>query len=115
LIPIRHLKVRTGGQIISTGRLVRTLSKLALSVAEACAAGSFGKTAFYEAVKSGALRAVKHGKRTVVLQVDLQRFLENLPAVTPKNSEIESVLPQVKADELCGGHPILSSRKERAR
>jgi hypothetical protein len=94
---------------------VRTLSKLALSVAEACAAGSFGKTAFYEAVKSGALRAVKHGKRAVVLQVDLQRFLENLPAVTPKNSEIESVLPQVKADELCGGHPILSSRKERAR
>ena len=90
-------------------------TKLALSVAEACAAGSFGKTAFYEAVKSGALRAVKHGKRTVVLQVDLQRFLENLPAVTPKNSEIESVLPQVKADELCGGHPILSSRKERAR
>jgi excisionase family DNA binding protein len=87
-------------------------TKLALSVAEACAAGGFGKTAFYEAVKSGALRAVKHGKRTVVLPADLQRFLENLPAITPKNPELESVPPQLKADELCGGR---SSGKVRAR
>ena len=85
-------------------------TKYALSVAEACAAGGFGKTAFYEAIKSGALRAVKHGKRTVVLPADLQRFLENLPAITPqKNPEIE------KADELCGGRSILTSGKVRAR
>ena len=91
-------------------------TKLALSVAETCAAGNFGKTAFYQAVKSGALRAVKHGKRTVVLQADLQRFLENLPAVTPqRNPEIESVPPRVKADELCGEHAVQSSSKVRAR
>jgi len=90
--------------------------KLALSVAEACAAGGFGKTAFYEAVKSGALRAVKHGKRTVVLSADLQRFLENLPAITPqKNPEMESGPSQPKADELCGGRSVVSSGKVRAR
>jgi hypothetical protein len=91
-------------------------TKLALSVAEACAAGGFGKTAFYEAVKSGALRAVKHGKRTVVLPADLQRFLENLPAITSeKNPAVEGVPSQLKADELCGGPSILSSGKVRAR
>jgi Helix-turn-helix domain len=91
-------------------------TKLALSVAEACAAGGFGKTAFYEAVKSGALRAVKHGKRTVVLPADLQRFLENLPAITPrKNPELENVPSQLKADELCGGRSNQYSSKVRAR
>jgi excisionase family DNA binding protein len=91
-------------------------TKFALSVAEACAAGGFGKTAFYEAIKSGALRAVKHGKRTVVLPADLQRFLENLPAITPqKNPEMESGPSQPKADELCGGRSVVSSGKVRAR
>jgi excisionase family DNA binding protein len=57
---------------------------LAFSVAEACLAARAGRTALYEAIRSGALRAVKRGRRTIVLADDLRRYLESLPAVAPK-------------------------------
>ena len=54
---------------------------LAYSIAEACAAARAGRTSIYEAIRSGALRAVKRGRRTIVLADDLRRYLESLPAV----------------------------------
>jgi excisionase family DNA binding protein len=59
-------------------------SPLAYSIAEACAAARAGRTAIYEAIRVGALRAVKRGRRTIVLADDLRRYLESLPAVEPK-------------------------------
>jgi excisionase family DNA binding protein len=59
-------------------------SQLAYSIAEACAAARAGRTSLYEAIRSGALRAVKRGRRTLVLADDLRRYLESLPAVEPK-------------------------------
>lgn len=56
---------------------------LAYSVAEACAVARTGRTSLYEAIRSGALRAVKRGRRTIVLAEDLRRYLESLPAVEP--------------------------------
>jgi excisionase family DNA binding protein len=60
------------------------MTQLAFTVREACEAARIGRTNLYEAIRSGELRAVKRGKRTLVLAEDLRRFLESLPAVTPK-------------------------------
>jgi len=57
---------------------------LAYSIAEACAAARAGRTSIYEAIRAGTLRAVKRGRRTIVLAHDLHRYLESLPALEPK-------------------------------
>jgi excisionase family DNA binding protein len=57
---------------------------LAFTVSEACSAARAGRTALYEAIRAGELRAVKRGRRTLVLADDLRRWLEALPAVNPK-------------------------------
>ena len=59
-------------------------SPLAYSIAEACSVACAGRTALYEAIRSGALRAVKRGRRTLVLADDLRRYLESLPPLEPK-------------------------------
>jgi excisionase family DNA binding protein len=58
---------------------------IALKISEACAASRCGRTTLYEAIKQGALRAVKRGKSTLILESDLRRWLEALPAVTLTN------------------------------
>jgi excisionase family DNA binding protein len=59
--------------------------QLAMTIAEACAASRIGRTRVYEAIRAGELRARKHGKRTLILADDLRRWLESLPALTPKS------------------------------
>jgi excisionase family DNA binding protein len=59
-------------------------SPLAYSIAEACSVARAGRTALYEAIRSGELRAVKRGRRTLVLADDLRRYLESLPTLEPK-------------------------------
>ena len=50
-------------------------TQLAYSIAEACSVA--------RAILAGELRAVKRGRRTLVLADDLRDWLDNLPTVKP--------------------------------
>ena len=55
------------------------MEKLAYSIREAVEAGGGSRSTVYEAIKSGALKARKRGRSTVILAADLARYLESLP------------------------------------
>ena len=56
-----------------------TAHSLALSVNEACKLGGFGRTHFYELMRSGKIPARKCGRRTIILSDELLQALKSLP------------------------------------
>jgi excisionase family DNA binding protein len=48
--------------------------QLSLSIEEASEATGFGRTKLYEAINTGALKARKFGKRTIILKASLQTY-----------------------------------------
>ncbi len=70
-------------------------STLIHSIPEACSIACAGRTALYEAIRTGALRAVKRGRRTLILDEDLRRWVQNLPQVTVKQSLLSHHHPVV--------------------
>jgi predicted DNA-binding transcriptional regulator AlpA len=54
---------------------------LAHSIPDVCRKTSLGRTALYEEIKAGRLKACKAGRRTVVLDSDLRAWLVSLPQI----------------------------------
>jgi excisionase family DNA binding protein len=63
---------------------VKLDSPLAYSISEACAVARAGRTALYEAIRSGALTARKRGRKTLILPEDLRRWVESHPPMQSK-------------------------------
>lgn len=53
----------------------------ALSITEACARSSIGRTTFYKLLKAGQIPARKCGRRTIILSDELRQALESLPRI----------------------------------
>ncbi len=52
---------------------------LLFTVNEACDITKSGRSAIYDAIKSGALRARKRGRKTLILAEDLENWVKALP------------------------------------
>jgi excisionase family DNA binding protein len=59
---------------------------MAYTVAEACDASRAGRTTLYKAIRTGELRALKHGRRTIILATDLLQWLESMTPAGPIDS-----------------------------
>ena len=64
------------------------MDTLAYTIAEACTVTRTGKTALYEAINTGELRAVKRGRRTLVLPADLKEWIEKLPPSSASGNSV---------------------------
>lgn len=61
--------------------------QLSFSIEEVRAATGIGRTKLYQAINSGALKARKLGKRTIILKDDLDTWLVGLNAYEQKSGQ----------------------------
>lgn len=59
-------------------------NKLAFTIQEWGEATGESRSATYEAMREGLLRAKKRGRRTIILRADGVEYLKRLPDYTPK-------------------------------
>lgn len=57
-----------------------SLNRLAYSIKEVCQLAAVGRSTLYAEIGEGRLRAVKHGRRTLILTADLQDWIAKWPA-----------------------------------
>ena len=55
------------------------MSPIAYMIPQACEVSGLGRSSLYKLLKSGELRAVKHGKKTLILDKDLRSWLNARP------------------------------------
>jgi len=56
-----------------------TADRLALGILDAARAAGVGRSTIYENINSGALKARKAGRRTLILREDLKAWLDSFP------------------------------------
>jgi hypothetical protein len=71
------------------------MDQLAYRIGELVRRGPIGRTKIYELINSGALRALKCGKATIITHDDFVRCLDALPVVQAKSPEAPSAGPAV--------------------
>ena len=68
-------------RVDAASEFIECAGKLAYTLNEWCETSGVGRSATYEAIKAGQLRAVKRGRRTLILHEDGQTYLRSLPAM----------------------------------
>ena len=97
----------------------------AYTIAEACAVAGIRRTTLYKEIRSGDLRAVKIGGRTVILVDDLRRWLDGRPPIIPDRlrlvrncsdgSEAASPFEQLKNVSRASAEPQRRDRRRQSR
>jgi excisionase family DNA binding protein len=59
------------------------VEKLALTISEAAALGGPCRSALYQDIKNGRLRAIKRGRSTRILMDDFKAYLASFPSLPP--------------------------------
>ena len=82
--------------------------KLAFSVAASAVLADVCKDQIYDAIREGRLRARKAGRRTLILQSDLEDYLSKLPVLELRGAPPRSDL---RADDKSSQQPQVSTRR----
>lgn len=73
------------------------MNSTALSINEASRRLSIGRTRLYELIGSGQISARKIGRRTIILEAEIARFLDTCPA-TPRGGGLPTGVGPISAD-----------------
>lgn len=75
----KSLAARTSDDVLASA-----LTPMAYSIDDVTRVATIGKTTIFAAIRDGHLRAVKIGRRTLILADDLKRWLEAAAVIEPR-------------------------------